>query len=118
MLSTTKVDYDKSNSQATWKNKPKSKNKNLNFACAPKSGGVLYQKIITSGKSQDRQIISIVESLPSYIQNKRYSSWAESIHRMERVDQDNCIPAIVNRRNYGTVIGCVFTWNADTWWIF
>ena len=32
---------------------------------------------------------------------------------MEMKDQDDFMPAIFNRRNYGTVIGGVFTWNAD-----
>ena len=53
MVSTTEVDGGKApNRQATWKNKPKSKNKNLNFAGAAKSDSVLYQRVITSGTSQ------------------------------------------------------------------
>ena len=115
MVSTTEVDGNKPNRQAAWKNKPKLENKNLNFAGAAKSDSVLYQKVITSGTSQDRQIISIVESLPSYIGAKGYASWAESISGMERKDEDNFMPAQVNQRYYGTVnANGVFAWNVNT----
>ena len=113
MVSITEVDGDKPNRQAAWKNKPKSKNKNLNFTGATKSDSVLFQKITTSKTSQTGQIITIVEYLPSYIGNKGYAEWAESICLMERKIQDDFILAIVNRRAYGTVITSVFTWNGN-----
>ena len=99
MVSTTEVGGDnKSNRPANWKNKPKSENQFSKFTGAAKSDSVLYQKVITSGTNQDRQIISIVESLPSYIGAKGYASWAESIRGMERKDEENFMPAQVNRR--------------------
>ena len=70
MVSTTEIDGNKPNRQAAWKNKPKSENKNLNFAGAAKSDNVLNQEVFTSRTSQVRQMISIVESLLSYIRKK------------------------------------------------
>ena len=112
MVSTTEVEGNKANRQTAWKNKLKFENKNLNFAGAAKSDSVLYQKVITSGTSQDGQIISIVESLPSYIGTKGYPSWTESIRHLERKDEDNFIPATFNKRDYGAVnVASLFTWN-------
>ena len=100
MVSTTEVDGDnKLNRLVNWKNKPKPKNKHLNFTGTAKSESALYQKVITTGTSQDGQIISIVESLPSYIGAKGYASWVESIRHMERKDEDDFMPATVNRRD-------------------
>ena len=115
MVSTTAVGCDnKPNRQTNYKNKSKSKNKHLDFTGAEKSDSVLYQKVITSGTSQDRQILSIMESLPSYIGTKGYLSWAESICSMERIVEDDFMPATVNRRDYGSVnTASVFVWNAD-----
>ena len=114
MVSTTEVDGDKPNIQATWKNKRKSENKNLNFAGAAKSDSVLYQKVITSGTNQDGQLLSLVETLPSYIGIKGYTDWAESIRGMERKDKDDFMPIVVRKRDYGTVNNAgIFEWHAD-----
>ena len=59
-------------------------------------------------------MISIVESLSSYIGAKGYASWAESIRVMERKDEDDFMPATVNGRDYGTVnAASVFAWHTD-----
>ena len=111
MVSNTEVDGDKTpNRQAAWKNKPKSENKNLNFAGTAKSDSVLFQKIITSGTSQAGQIITILENLPrSYIGNEGYPAWAERIHTMERKIQDDFMPDTVGRSAYGFIIASIFT---------
>ena len=108
MVSTTKVNGDKPNRQIAWINKPKSKNKNLNFA-----GAANLLSFIKRSLSQAGQIISIVESAQSYIGNNGYLAWAKCIRHMERKDQDNFIPATVKRRTYGTVISGQVIWNAD-----
>ena len=48
-------------------------------------------------------MISLVEILPGYIGIKGYADWAESSCGMERKDEDNFMPTIVCRRDYGTV---------------
>ena len=75
MVLTTAVDGDnKPNRPANWTEKPKFDTSHLNFTGAAKSDSAFYQKVITTERSQDGQLIAIVESLPSYIGAKRYTS--------------------------------------------
>ena len=66
IVSTTEVDGNKANRQVAWKNKPKSKNNNLNFAGVAKLDSGLYQKVVTSGTSQDGQNINSEKSIKLY----------------------------------------------------
>ena len=65
-----------------------------------------------SGTSQARQIITIIENLPSCIGNKGYLIWKGNPHHGKEL-QDDFMPATVGRRAYGTIIASVFTWNRN-----
>ena len=83
MVSTTEVGgggKTPNNGSAARKNQPKPNNKKpVGFKGDAKTESVLYLKVITSGPHQSGQIIVIVAALPSFIGDKSFPHWAESI---------------------------------------
>ena len=87
MVSTTEVGGcgNTRNGLVARKNQPKPNNKKtVGFKGDAKAESVLHAKVITSGSNQARQIIALVSNLSSYIGDKSYPHWAESIrlHKM------------------------------------
>ena len=97
------------------KNQPKPNNKKaVGFKGDAKAESVLHAKVITGGSSQAGQIIVLISSLLTYIGEKGYPHWAESLRLMERKLQDNFILADVGRSTYGAMNAAnlhVFVWN-------
>ena len=74
MIYTTDVGGDKSNSEATWnKKKPKPRTQVSRFTRTATYESVLHNKVITSGTNQDRQLITLVEAIPSFIHINHYA---------------------------------------------
>ena len=107
MVSTTEVagkGGNTRNGSAANKNQPKPNNKKaVGFKGDAKAESVLHAKVITGGSSQAGQIIVLVSSLSTYIGEKGYSRWADSLRLMERKDQDYFMPADVGRSTYGAM---------------
>ena len=74
---------------------------------------VLCVKVITSGSNQAGQTIALVWNLLSYIGDKSFPHWAESICFMLRKTQDDFMPADVGRSVYGAITAGVFVWNGN-----
>ena len=118
MVSTTEVagrGGNTRNGPAAKKNQPKPNNKKaVGFKGDAKAESVLHAKVITCGSNQARQIIVLVSSLSTYIGEKGYPHWAESMRLMERKNQDNFMPADVGRSTYGAMNAAgVFLWNEN-----
>ena len=117
MVSTTEVgggDKTPNNSSAARKNQPKPNNKKpVGFKGDTKAESVLHAKVITSGLNQSGQIIVIVAALPSFIGDKSFPHWAESIRTMHRKTQDDFMPADVGRSSYCAMVVGVFVWNGN-----
>ena len=88
MVSTTEVGgggKTPNNSSAARKNQSKPNNKKpVGLNCDAKAESVLHAKVVTSGLNQSGQIIVIVAVLPSFIGDKSFPHWAESIRTMHR----------------------------------
>ena len=92
------------NGLAANKNKPKPNNKKpVRFKGDAKAESVLHAKVITGGSSQAGQIVLLVSSLSTYIGEKGYPHWADSLRLMERWDQDHFMPTNVGRSAYGAM---------------
>ena len=91
MVSATEVGGDNThNDQTAWKNQLKPNNKKpMEFTGDTKAESIINQKVITSGANQAGQVIAIVSNLSSYIEDKVFPHWAESISRMHSETQDN-----------------------------
>ena len=115
MVSTTEVGgNNKRNSKGNWKNKPRSETQFSKFTGAAISDSILYNKVITSGTNQDRQIISLVEIFPGYIGITGYADWAKSFPGMERKDIGDLVSTTVHRGDYGIVdAASMFHWRTD-----
>ena len=85
----------------------------MEFTGDAKVESVLYHKVITSGPNQAGQIITVVLNLSTYIGDKGFPQWAESIRLMQRKTHDNFIPAAVGRSAYGVLAAGVFVWNGN-----
>ena len=116
MVSTTEVGGGNTpNSQAAKKNKPKPNyNKKSNgFKGDAKTESALNGKVINSGSNQAGQIIDLTESLSSFIGDKSFPHWAESIRLMQRSTEASFMPANVGRSTYGAIVAGVFVWNGN-----
>ena len=116
MVSSTDVGGDnKPTSKANWnKNKPKPGNQIQKFTGSATSDSAFYNKVITSGKNQDWQIITLLETIPSYIGTNQYPDWARIFRRMERKLEAQFMPIIPRRRDHGAVDTTgVFNWRPD-----
>ena len=80
----------------------------MGFKGDAKEKSVLHEKFITSGSNQAGQIIALVLNLSSYIGDKSFSHYAESIRLMQRKIQSDFKPADVGRSTYGAINGGVF----------
>ena len=106
MVSTTEVGGggNTHNSPAARKNQPKPNNKKLvGFRGDAKAESVLYVKIITSVSNQAGRIIALESNLSSYVRDKGFPHWMESIRLIQRKIQCDFMPADVCRSTYGTV---------------
>ena len=73
------------NGSAANKNQPKPNNKKqVGFKGDEKVESTLHLKVITSGSNQSGQIITLVVSLLTYVGEKGYPHWADSIRLMDR----------------------------------
>ena len=115
MVSSTEVGGDNTpNSQAAKKNQPRPNNKKSNgFKGDAKTESALNGKVIISGSSQAGQLISLTESLSSFIGDKGFPHWAESIRLMQRSTEGDFMPANVGRSAYGAIVADVFVWNGN-----
>ena len=97
------------------KNQPKPNNKKaIGYKGDAKAESVLHAKVITGGSSLAVQIILLVSSLSTYIGERGYPHWADSLRLMERKDQDHFMPADAGRSAYGAMNAAnppVFVWN-------
>ena len=95
------------------KNKPKPKP-----AQAPRFNGsattdsVLHGKVITSGPGQDAQLLTLTTIIPTYVAERKYAGWAESIRTNTRKLEDEFLPNRIRKDTYGTFVNGVFVWNA------
>ena len=114
MVSATDVGGDKSNSKANWnKNKPNLGSQVPKFSGAATSDNVLHGKVITTGANQDRQLITLVKAIPSYIGINHYADWAKSFRSMTRKTEADFMTTKSRKRDYGTVDALgVFHWRA------
>ena len=107
MVSTTEATRKGGNTRnglAANKNQPKPNNKKpVGFKGDAKAESTLHLKVITSGSNQSGQIIDLVASLSTYVGEKGYPHWADSLHLMERKDQDHFMSADVGRSIYGAM---------------
>ena len=86
----------------------------MGFKGDAKAESVLHAKVITSGSNQAGQIIALVLKLSSFIGDKSFPHWVESIRLMQRKTQPDFMPANVGRSAYGTVTQTgVFVWNGN-----
>ena len=86
----------------------------MGFKGDAKAESVLHGKIITSGSNQAGQIIALESNLSSYIGDKGFPHWAESLRLMQRKTQRDFMPADVGRSPYVTVTQAgVFVWNGN-----
>ena len=117
MVSTTEVGGggNTHNGPIARKNQSKPNNKNpVRFKGDAKAEIVLHGKVNTSGSNQAVQIIALVSNLSSFIGDKSFPHWAESIHLMQRKTQPDFMPANVGRSAYGTVTqASVLVWNGN-----
>ena len=102
-------------SAAAKKKTPKS-SKTPTFKGDAKAESILHQKVITNGSRQSGQIIALETALSSYVGEKLYPDWAESIRNNLRKSNTDYMPPIVNRSNYGqlNLAGDAFVWNGAT----
>ena len=105
------------NGPAASKNQPKPSNKkSTGFKGDAKSESALYLKVITSGSSQSAQLLALTASLSTYVGEKGYSHWADSIRLDERKEQAYFMPPAVRRNSYGAMSNAnppVFVWNGN-----
>ena len=115
MVSTTQIGGGNTpNGLAARKNQPKPNNKKqVGFKGDAKAESILHGKFITSGSNQAGQIIALVLNLSSYIGDKSFPHWAESICLMLRKTQNDFMPADVGRSTYGAINDGVFVWNGN-----
>ena len=101
MVSTTEVagkGGNTCNGSAANKNQPKPNNKKaVGFKGDAKTESFLHAKVITGGSSQAGKIIVLVSSLSTYVGEKGYPHWADSLRLVERYDQDYFMPTDVGR---------------------
>ena len=94
MVSTTEVGGGGKtpNGPTARKNQSKPNNKKpVGFKGDAKAESVLHGKVITSGSNQAGQIIALVANLSSFIGDKSFPHWAESIRLMQRKhDMTSC----------------------------
>ena len=116
MVSTTEVGGGNTpNSQAAKKNQPRPNNKKSNgFKGDAKTESALNGKVIISGSNQAGQLIDLTESLSSFIGDKSFPHWAESIRLMQRSTEASFMPANVGRSAYGAIVAGAFVWNGNT----
>ena len=105
------------NGPAAIKKQPKPSNKkSTGFKGDAKSESALYLKVITSGSSQSAQLLALTASLSTYIGEKGYSHWADSIRLGERKEQADFMPPPVRRSSYGSMNTAnppVFQWDGN-----
>ena len=90
------------NGSAANKNQPKPNNKKpVGFKGDAKAESTLHLKVITSGSNQSGQIIALVACLSTYVGEKGYPHWADSLRLIDRKDQDHFMPTDVGRSAYG-----------------
>ena len=117
MVSTTEVGgggKTPNNSSTAKKNQSKPNNKKpVGFEGDAKAESALHGKVITNSSNQAGQIIALVATLSSFIGDKSFPHWAESIRIMQRKTRPDFMPANVGRSTYGAMVAGVFVWNGD-----
>ena len=117
MVSTTEVGEGGKtlNGLTVRENQSKPNNKKpVGFKGNAKVESVLHGKVITSGSNQAGQIIALITNLSSFIGDKIFPHWAESICLMQRKTQPNFMSANIGRSAYSTVTQAgVFVWNGN-----
>ena len=113
MVSTTEVGGDNPpNSKANWKKNKLKSGHVPKFIGSATSDSVLHGKVITSGPGQDAQLLTLTTTLQTYIAERKYAHWAESIRTNTRKQEAEFMPNRIRKNTYGTVVNGVFIWNA------
>ena len=85
----------------------------MGFKGDAKAESIHHGKVITSVSNQAGQIKALVENLSSFIGDKIFPHWAESIRLMQRKTQPDFMPADVGRSAYGAMAAGFFVWNGN-----
>ena len=118
MVSTTEVGgggKTPNNGTTARKNQSKPNNKKpVGFKGDTKAESVLLAMVITSRSNQAGQIIALVSNLSSFIEDKIFPHWAESIRLVLRKTQPDFMPGNIGRSAYGAITQAgVFVWNGN-----